>query len=62
MTEDPELYPDTKPKAFRVTPLMQQLIDDLVFSGLYLNDSAAIRAAILLLHEKKQPYFKRGAE
>ena len=62
LTEDPELYPDTKPKPFRITPLMQQMIDDMVFAGLYLNDSEALRAAVLLLHEQKQPYFKKGAE
>lgn len=62
MTEEPEIYPDTKPKAFRVTPLIQQMIDDMVYAGLYIDDSEALREAVRSLHEKKKTYFKKGGE
>jgi hypothetical protein len=59
LATDSPPYPDTKPRAFRFTPLMESMLDDLVQAGLYLNDSEAVRAAVLLLYESKSGYCQK---
>ncbi len=60
MSKETPPYPDTKPKSTRLPPRLEEMIDELVKAGLFLNGAEVIREGIRDTYHKYQTQLKGG--